>query len=256
MKWYVRELADLSPAKLWRLVSNPWKIQMALVARTASSNVDAVLSLFPNVPEASAEECRLEFVRNDKFFNELNKKMVEKRHRRTICGGWHEFLYMAVRFVKPQIVFETGVFDGESSSVILQALKDNGDGRLISVDLPATETVQGSTQRMLETTLPPDCQPGWAIPDYLKERHRLVFGDSRALLPQLLKEYSKTDIFFHDSLHTFEHQHFEYTTAWPYLTEGGLLLSDDILWSAAFHKFCREQHRTYVRLSGFGAVRK
>jgi predicted O-methyltransferase YrrM len=241
---------------VWRLISQPWKIQIALTARTAATNADAVRFLFPDVTPPAAENCRMEFLRNETFFSELNRKMVEKRHRRTMCAGWHEFLYMAVRFAKPRIVFETGVFDGESSSVILQALRDNGDGQLISIDLPAVETIPGSTQRMLETALPPNCQPGWAIPDYLRERQRLVLGDSKQLLPQLLKEYSKTDVFFHDSLHTFEHQYFEYSTAWPYLSEGGLLLSDDILWSAAFQKFCKEQHKTFVRLSGFGAVRK
>ena len=57
---------------------------------------------------------------------------------------------------------------------------------------------------------------------------------------------------------TFEHMYFEYMTAWPYLKEGGILVSDDIFWNAAFHKFCREQHRSYwyVRNCGFGATRK
>jgi len=256
MAWYLQELAELSPARIWRLLSQPWKIRIALTAFTASSNADAVRFLFPDVSPESAEQCRMEFLRNEQFFAELNRKMVEKRHRRTLCGGWHEFLYMAVRFAKPQTVFETGVFDGESSSVILQALKDNDSGQLVSIDLPAVEKIQGSTHRMLETALPPGCRPGWVIPDYLRDRQRLVLGDSRQLLPQLLKECGKADIFFHDSLHTFEHQYFEYSAAWPYLPEGGLLLSDDILWSGAFQKFCKEKHKRFVRLSGFGAVRK
>lgn len=163
---------------------------------------------------------------------------------------------MAIRFTKPQTVFETGVFDGKASAVILQALSDNGAGALVSIDLPAAGSIEGSTNWMTETTLPPNCQPGWIVPDYLIERYRLVLGDSKDTLPLLLEQYPGIDIFLHDSLHTFEHQYFEYTQVWPHLCEGGLLLSDDIFWSPAFHKFCKNRDKAYVNLNGFGAVRK
>ena len=39
----------------------------------------------------------------------------------------------------------------------------------------------------------------------------------------------KIDIFFHDSLHTYDHMMFEYLTSWDYLKEGGVLFSDDIV---------------------------
>ena len=89
----------------------------------------------------------------------------------------------------------------------------------------------------------------------LRGRYRLHFGDSRVLLPPLLKQYGKIDIFLHDSLHTFEHQRFEYETAYPHIAQGGLLLSDDIFWSAAFHQFTRKKQVSYVNLGDFGAVR-
>ncbi len=144
-----------------------------------------------------------------------------------------------MRFGRPEIVFETGVFDGQSS--VLQALEDNGAGRLVSVDLPATSTVDGSTQCMRESSLPAGCDPGWAIADRLRGRQRLILGDSKEWLPRLFTEHPTVDIFIHDSLHTFEHMYFEYSLAWRHLPPGGLLLSDDIFWSAAFHRFCREQ---------------
>lgn len=243
---------------LWDLFSNPRMIHIKLAAPPPVCTINATLSLFPHVTVASAEACRLEFLGNHKFFYELNKNLLEKRHHLTICGGWYEFLYMAVRFSNPRIVFETGVFDGQSGAVILQALNDNSNGILVSVDLPAVETVEWSTSGMPDTTLPPHCQPGWVIPDYLRKRHHLVLGNSKELLPKLFKEWPEIDIFLHDSLHTFEHQYFEYSTAWSHLTDGGFLLSDDIHWSQAFALFCREKDRTYLRLGngGFGAVRK
>ena len=203
-----------------------------------------------------AHECRMEFLRNGHFFEEVNRLLVEKRHCRVNCDGWHEFLYMVVRCAKPKVFIETGVFDGLSSSVILQALHDNDIGYLVSIDLPATETIKGSTDGMTNTSLPPGASPGWVVPEYLRQRYRLLLGDSHDLLPELFREYPSVDIFFHDSLHTFNHQYFEYTTAWPHLVDGGLLLSDDIFWNAAFDQFCREKGKRYIHVEGFGAIRK
>ena len=49
---------------------------------------------------------------------------------------------------------------------------------------------------------------------------------------------------------------FEYKTSWPHISNGGLLLSDDINWNKAFSKFCREQKRKYFSYSGFGILKK
>ena len=92
--------------------------------------------------------------------------------------------------------------------------------------------------------------------DYLRGLHELHLGDSRELLPRLLARYPRIDLFFHDSLHTFEHMSFAYHTAWPHLTDGGILASDDILWNTAFAKFCRGKGKRYVRVGAAGAVRK
>jgi hypothetical protein len=64
------------------------------------------------------------------------------------------------------------------------------------------------------------------------------------------------DIFLHDSLHTYQHQFFEYEVAWPYLAQGGLLLSDDIFWSRAFHRFVSKHKLQYLNAGNFGIVRK
>ena len=252
----MQKLLNASLAKICGIVFNPQKIPVILSAPPTLSTADGIRSLFPKLDQATVESCRLQLLKNNKFLTELNKNMVEKRQQQISCEENNIFIYMAVRFLKPQVVFETGVFDGKSSAAILQALDDNGSGILVSVDLPATETIKWSTHQMPKTTLPPGCQPGWLIPDYLRERHRLVLGDSKELLPQLLKEHPKIDIFIHDSLHTFKHQYFEYTTAWPHLSEGGLLLSDDIFWNPAFHKFSKEKNKKYISLGTFGALRK
>lgn len=246
----------LSPRRACRLFLDPWRIPLELTRPHELSPSEAILSLFPDVPPAAVQACLLAFLSNNTFFSELNTLYVEKRHRRADFPDKKAFLYLAVRYARPRTIVETGVFDGISSAVILQALSDNGCGMLISIDLPAAETIKMSTDKMRETVLPPGCRPGWAIPAYLREHHRLVLGDSRSILPSLLEEQPQIDVFFHDSLHSYEHQLFEYTTAWPKLCEGGLLLSDDIFWSAAFHKFCKQMKKGYVWSDNLGAVRK
>jgi predicted O-methyltransferase YrrM len=250
------KLADASPADLWRWALGYRNLAAHLAAPPRTTPVEMVTALFPDVPAASAEECQLEFLHDNEFWNALNGKMADKRRCHVGHADWHDFLYMAVRFLKPRVVFETGVFDGQSSAIILSALARNGQGELVSIDLPAVTAIGGSTDGMNNMTLPPNCQPGWAVPERLREHYHLELGDSRQLLPQLLKRYSTIDIFFHDSLHTFEHMYFEFNTAWPHLTEGGLLLSDDIFWNPALHRFCKEKHTRYLRLERFGAVRK
>lgn len=252
----LRSLTHTSLSDVWRLAFQCPRTLARLNAPPSLFSVEAISRLFPEVTPSSAEACRLEFLEDTRLFNELDKHMIETRRRRTFWPEWSEFLYMIVRIRKPRIVFETGVFDGRSSAVILSALSANRQGALVSVDLPATEVIEGSTDSMPDTTLPTNFQPGWAVPDYLRQRYKLVLGDSKRLLPRLFVEYPEIDIFFHDSLHTFEHQYFEYTLSWPHLSSSGLLLSDDIFWSSAFYKFSKQKHKRYVRVGDFGALRK
>ena len=109
---------------------------------------------------------------------------------------------------------------------------------------------------MIDSTLPRTRDPGWAIPERLRHRQRLLLGDSRELLPKVFAEFSPVDVFMHDSLHTYEHMSFEYSLAWEHLRAGGFLLSDDIYEASAFHDFCRARDLTYVAVGGFGATRK
>ncbi len=252
----MRKLVNLSLADAYRVIFRLHLLPPSVTAPPSLSAVELITFLFPELSPSSAEACRIGFLKDSRFFNTLNESMLEKRRRHVNWPAWSEFLYMAVRLSKPCVVVETGVFDGASSAVILRALAENDAGELVSIDLPAREIIEGSTDRMPSPTLPPDCDPGWLVPDYLRARYHLFLGDSKELLPQIFVERPRIDIFFHDSLHTFEHQYFEYKTAWPHLSEGGLLLSDDIMWSQAFNKFLKQEKKGYARLDRFGAARK
>ena len=68
-------------------------------------------------------------------------------------------------------------------------------------------------------------------------------------------------MFHHDSLHTFRHMTWEFETAFPHLTAGGVLSSDDILAPLsllgvfrqnAFPAFCERWQVSYARFHNFG----
>ena len=174
----------------------------------------------------------------------------------------HHFLYALVRLTRPRLVVETGVFDGFYSACFLQGLFENEEregtgGMLVSIDLPADEEIEASTSRLTARTgLPRGKQPGWAIPAHLRPLWRPHFGDSRELLPQVLAQVPEVDLFFHDSLHTYAHMMFEFETVWPRLSQAGFLLSHDVHWNRAFHRFARDKGRKAHAAHGFGLIQK
>ncbi|WP_353851596.1 hypothetical protein [Microcystis sp. LE19-131.1A] len=49
---------------------------------------------------------------------------------------------------------------------------------------------------------------------------------------------------------------FEYQTAYPHIVEGGLLLSDDVVWNRAFYDFCKKQGKKPIIYRTFGILSK
>jgi predicted O-methyltransferase YrrM len=153
-------------------------------------------------------------------------------------------LYLITRLVRPNRVVETGVSAGASSAYILCALHDNKNGKLYSIDLPPDN-------------LPTDKKSGWVVPESFMDRWRIHIGDSKELLHPLLNDIGEIDIFVHDSLHTYDHMIWEFTTAWKYLRPQGLFLSHDVGRNMAFFDFMRAvgipwtDYRVFHVLGGF-----
>jgi Methyltransferase domain len=167
-------------------------------------------------------------------------------------------LYVICRALKPEVVIETGVASGMSSAYILKALDDNAKGRLYSIDLPNADSEELLGKVL--TTLPDGRESGWLVPPWLRGRWTLKIGKSSDILPDIMKEIDKVDIFLHDSEHSFENMMFEFQTVWPKLKSGGLILSDDVdipVTKGAFYAFARSIHQKPMRLySPIGAVEK
>jgi predicted O-methyltransferase YrrM len=159
--------------------------------------------------------------------------------------GWRMLLYLLVRKHRPKVFIETGVSRGASSAFILAAMKENGVGRLYSIDLPPTQAAVAKDDATNRTFLSDgqhfDPQGiGDYVPEFLKDRWELVLGDARKELPALLSRLGSIDIFFHDSLHTYDHMKFEFDASWPALVPGGWMISHDVIWNQAWQELANK----------------
>ena len=156
------------------------------------------------------------------------------------------YLYAVLRTLKPRAAVETGVANGFSTAFALLALERNGEGHLYSIDFPR-EIGNDEDAEFYEGTgkagIPPESTTGWLVPDDLRERWTLRLGRSQDELPPLLESLGTIDFFMHDSEHSFECMWFEFTSAWPRLREGGVLVSDDVNSTEAFPRFTRQEQR-------------
>jgi len=157
-------------------------------------------------------------------------------------------LYYLCRIKQPNVVIETGVWTGKSTWFILKALSDNRRGKLYSIDLGV---------RIIGKEKLTTMEIGGLIPKSLRDRWTLLIGDSRDILPKLVRQVGPIDIFFHDSCHTYGHMMFEFKTAWPFIAKPGYLCSDDVLSNNAWIHFMKEVRAEFQILGNrMGICRK
>jgi predicted O-methyltransferase YrrM len=192
--------------------------------------------------ELAAEARRLDGSEADEAVRRLESPSPSSREAKKL-------LYLAVRALQPELVVETGPFNGAGSAFLLQALEDNGTGRLVSFDLPNAADALG-------ISLPDGRQPGWLVPDRLRHRYEVVLGDVRSTLRPRLAAEPAVDLFFHDSLHTVRQMLFEFRSAWRRLRSGGLLVSDDVSWNRAFWAFTKLHRVRFGTVGEVGVTRK
>ncbi|MGI8608093.1 MAG: class I SAM-dependent methyltransferase [Candidatus Dormibacteria bacterium] len=132
-------------------------------------------------------------------------------------------LYCMARSKRPQVVVETGVAMGYSTSVLLAALSRNGSGDLYSTDVSADVGQVLSEQE----------QAGWHF--WLLDR-----SNPAASLAGYLAKLGQIDLFLHDSMHTYEWQALECRLALAKMRTGAILASDDVDDSYGYMDICNE----------------
>ena len=197
------------------------------------------------------EEISNKYLEAKKKFN----KLVKEDGFGTIDTKEGFRIYSLIRKRKPSTVVETGVCNGFSTMCILLALDKNEKGRLYSIDYPfrADESLEDFKEETFENyagaAIPSGKDPGWIIPENIRDRWTLNVGKSQIELPKLMNELDKIDIFLHDSEHSLPCMIFEYEVAWHNLDSEGLIISDDINWNQAFEIFSKERKTEKHKLS-------
>lgn len=135
--------------------------------------------------------------------------------------------YIICRALQPQVVVETGVANGVTTTFVLKALETNRRGHLHSIDLPPLG-------------VPSYDFIGRLVPPQLRSRWTLLRGASRRVLPSLLGELGHVDVFIHDSLHTFHNMRAEFAAVHRYRADYFVLIADDIESNSAFEKYLEE----------------
>lgn len=179
--------------------------------------VSLVGSLLPSTSESDLAQYREEYaaVAASLASRETTTERLYPEYF-TVEEQMSELLYTVVRAAKPQVLLETGVADGHSTSVILDALAANGSGELHSVEISH--------------------EVGGLVLD--KSRwHLHVTDPSTDDFEKVVASLGTVDLFLHDGDHRYEAQYREYREVWPKMRSGGLFLSDDIDWCWAYVHF-------------------
>jgi len=226
----------------------PPSVQQTIIKRYQSHiDGDFIDTLFDN--QAEYEQYAEEFrsgetarVREEAFEQIAERSSQGDKNNIDLAAS--ERIYALIRKQQPTTIVETGVSHGISTLSILQALAANNHGQLYSVDYPfrPSDTLEEFQEKTYEgfqggAMLPAGEDPGWIIPDSLYKRWSLIIGKSQATLPELVVDIDEISLFVRDSEHSIPAMMFEFELAWEWLSDDGIVISDDIRWNDAFDTF-------------------
>ena len=159
-------------------------------------------------------------------------------------GGCHELLYFLTRLRRPRTVLETGVAAGWSTTALLTAIRDNGDGRLFSSDFPYFRLAD------------PERYVGYLVPDEIKGPWTLHTKGDRRNLDLILRPGVTVDLVHYDSDKSRGGREFFFRRVAAHLAPDAIIVMDDINDNLVFreragsHFRVFEYHGKYVGLMG------
>lgn len=217
------------------------KMSLELIAEYFEVENEVVISIYE------------ELLGDEDFLNELNEQigLVRKYYQQGIfkkesvdSADWFAMqriaLYIMIRLQKPEVCLETGVFYGGTTAFILNALRRNNKGKLISIDLERSGMENEVKHHLVNDSecIPPGLDVGFIVHDNLKERWELIRGDSLEKIPHI---EDTIDFYCHDSDHSYNFVKKEMALIFDKLSENAVIMVDDIDWSNAFFSFCDEK---------------
>ena len=159
------------------------------------------------------------FLESNYVHNEIianSKLKLEKIGVKLGGGASDKLLYFIVRFIKPNIVLETGVAAGFSSISILKALKKNNSGKLYSSDFPYFRIK--NPEKYIGILVDRKKFPDWNLQ---------IEGDM-INIPKFVKNFEKIDLFHYDSDKTYIGKSKVYNIIKKKISKKSILIFDDI----------------------------
>jgi predicted O-methyltransferase YrrM len=158
------------------------------------------------------------------------KNMLDSRSSLSLAGEsmplsayiwptYAECLYEMVRRERPAVVVEVGMAFGVSSLAILTALRENGQGKLISIDPMQTSYWKGCGRAAI-------ARAG------LGDMHELMEDYDYNALPRLLASGLKCDLAYIDGWHTFDYTFLDWWYLDKMLAVNGVVGFNDCSWPA------------------------
>jgi predicted O-methyltransferase YrrM len=197
------------------------------------------LSKLLKVKEEKVRKYKAEIENSEKFYDRFDKKVQHLKNNGLYSGTTSrtdaQTIYIVTRITKPNIAVETGCLYGSFDAHITLAMKRNGYGTLHSIELPDE-----------------DKEYGYLITNECEDHWNLHMGNSKNILPSLLKEIGKIDMFLHDSLHRKKHMRWEFNEAVNNIRNNGVLASHDVLNSRVFQAFAENNGMDWCRVRNTG----
>ena len=142
------------------------------------------LSQYLNIELKKIEEYYSELLDDSSFLIEINDQIKESRkfyqnaifkHEKLDSIDWFAIqriiLYILVRIYKLSVCVETGVFYGGNSCFIINALRRNNFGELISIDLPSKQITSDQRHFLVDDKedIPKELDIGFLIMNLLRK---------------------------------------------------------------------------------------
>ena len=156
-------------------------------------------------------------------------------------GGAYELLYFLTRYIKPNIIVETGVAAGFSSKAFLVAISKNKKGKLYSSDFPYFR--EENAEKYIGLLVDDIYKKNW---DLFKE------GDINFLktLKDKIKP-SSIDLFHYDSDKSYRSRKNTFNSIKKYLNQKCVILFDDIQDNQHFIDLSSEYDNKKVKVFKF-----
>ena len=159
-----------------------------------------------------------------------------------------DFLHNFVSALKPKVIFETGTFEGHGTYAMAAAAHANDNGaQIFTIDY------DGDPVQDVKGTVTED---EWLALRSIREKHleiiannfpgcrvNFVEGDSREVLPGLLKTIDQWDFWYQDSMHFAEGVQQEWEIMEAKAATTATIIFDDISKKNAFSRWFKKKYK-------------